>query len=179
MPLIDPTSLRRDQRGSTIIQFLLVLPIFIMLIFASYEIWKLVHLKQSLEAATIQATRYLSVEGLYFLDEYPDGWRRRAYAIVADELANEPLLQDEPVELWVDVGTRFRYGRPQCPGEEAKRASMAVNRAERAQFAVHSRLQIPSPLRIPLVATADNLALAESHWHYLECRPGSLPTPVP
>lgn len=179
MRLMDLGSLHRDERGDTIIQFVLVLPIFIILVFGSHEIWKLVHLKLSLEAATIQATRYLSIEGPFFLDEYPEGWRQRAYVIIARERANELLLQNESVELWVDVGTRFRLGRPECPGDGSKRAHQAVNRVERAQFAVHSELKIPSPVRIPLVGTAENLILTETHWHYLECSPNDVsPTPV-
>lgn len=180
MRLIDITSLRRDERGDTIIQFVLVLPLFLILIFGSYEVWKLVHLKQSLEAATIQAARYLSMEGPFFLDEYPDGWRQRAYVIIARELVNEPLLQNASARLEVDVGTKFALGRPECPGRDATRARYALDRAERAQFAVYSRLEFPSPFRIPLVGTAENVVLTETHWHYLECAPNDVsPTPTP
>lgn len=180
MQLSVPRSLSRDERGNTIVQFVLVLPIFVILVYGSYEIWKLVHLKQTLEAATIQATRYLSMEGPY-LDQYPADWQARARFIVANELTNEPLLKDEldSIQLWVDVGTRSGLGAPSCPGEDSMRAREAVNRAERAEFFVSSRADMPSPLRIPLVGTAENLSLTETHWHYLECDPNSPPTPEP
>ncbi len=178
MSLIDFGHLREDEHGDTIIQFVLVLPIFIILVLGSYEIWKLVHFKQTLEAATIQATRYLSIEGPFLLDEYPYGWQQRAWAIVYQELENEPLLQEEldPNRLTVEVGTRRGLGWPACPDEYARRPQEAVDRAERAQFAVRSRLEIRSPVRIPLVGTPDNLKLEETHWHYLECLP-NIPEP--
>lgn len=178
MQLTPSTPWLRDSRGSTIIQFVLVLPIFIILVFGSYEIWKLVHLKRSLEAATVQAARYLSIEGSH-LDKYPEDWEAYAWTIVAQELENEPLLQDElsGAELWIEVDTRFRFGEPRCPGEDSKSAREAVNRAERAQFSVYSELRIPSPIRIPLVGTAGNLTLTERHWRYRECGPNTLPTP--
>lgn len=184
MSLMDLGCLREDEHGDTIIQFVLVLPIFIILVFGSYEIWKLVHFKQTLEAATIQATRYLSIEGPFLLDEYPYGWQQRAWAIVYQELENERLLQEalNPNRLAVEVGTRRGLGRPACPDEDARLPQEAVSRAERAQFAVRSRLEMPSPVRIPLVGTAENLVLEETHWHYLECLPNiSEPeeTPIP
>lgn len=181
MWLTDPESLPRDERGNTIIQFVLVLPIFIILVFGSYEIWKLVHLKQSLEAATIQASRYLSVEGPFLMDEppgYPESWRQRAWDIIASELANEPLLQDQPPALDVVIAEP-RFGRPQCPDDDATQAATALAEANEAQFALQSQLHIPSPLRIPLVGTAENLVLTEKHWHYLECAPIPPPTPTP
>ncbi len=182
MQLVNLSSLCRDERGNTIIQFVLILPIFIILVFGSYEIWKLVHIKQTLEAATIQAARYLSVEGRY-LDTFPEDWEGRAWNIIAEELANEAILQDDlgAIELRVSVESRVggHISGPECPGEESRRASRARRRAELAQFVVRSQLTVPSPVRIPLVVTADNLTLWESQWHYLECGPNVIPTPLP
>lgn len=180
MSLTAFASLFRDKRGSTLIQFVLVLPIFVILVFGSYEIWKLVHLKQTLEAATIQATRYLSVEGPY-LDTFPGDWQSRAWTYVAQELDNEPLLRDEleSAELTVDVNTRYGYGAPECPGEDSSRPREALDRAQRSQFHLVSRLRIGSPVRIPLLGSAENLVLTEEHWYYLECGPSGQPTPVP
>lgn len=179
MSLITHEPLRTDDRGSTMIQFVLVLPVFLVLVFGSYELWKLVHLKQSLEAATIQAARYLSVEGR-FLDNYPDDWQASAWTIIARELANESLLRDEiaSAELQVEVDSRLG-GRPDCPGEDSRRARLARRRAEQAQFFVRSRLQVSSPIRIPWVRAPEPLALSEEHWHYMECGPNTIPTPVP
>ena len=179
MQLINPGRLRQDERGDIIIQFVLVMPIFLIIIFGSYEIWKLVHLKQSLEAATVQATRYLSVEGPY-LGNYPYDWQELARLIVAEELANEQLLRDELASAGLKVAVDSQYGgRPACPDEDAWRASEAVRIAERAQFLVHSQLELASPVRIPFVTTQDSLTLSETHWHYLECGPNTVPTPTP
>lgn len=182
MFLNDVRSLSRDDRGDAIVQFVLVLPIFIILMLGSYEVWKMVHFKQSLEAATIEATRYLSLEGLYLATEspgYPLSWQQRAWNIVYQELENEPLLKDELSPEQLSVSVDAPYGRPDCPGSESWRTSLAVDRAEHAQFRVSSSLQISSPVRIPLVGTAENIVLSEEHWNYLECGPNALPTPVP
>ncbi|MFQ5342161.1 MAG: TadE/TadG family type IV pilus assembly protein [Anaerolineae bacterium] len=175
-------SLRRDDRGDAIVEFVLVLPIFILMLFGSYEVWKLVHLKQSLEDATIQAARYLSVEGLYLMDEppgYPSSWQQNAWNIVYQELENEPLFRDvlSPDRLTVVVDAP--YGEPDCPGQDSWRTSKAVDRAERAQFFVYSRLKIPPLIDIPFVGRPEDMILTETHWHYLECGPSLLPTPVP
>lgn len=164
----------RDKRGSTVVQFVLVLPVFIILVFGSYEIWKLVHLKQTLEAATIQATRFLSIEGRY-LERFPDDWQWHAWNIISDELGNEPLLQDEleGAELWVEVDTQSGYGRPLCPdADRADDRRTAVREAEDAQFVVRTELRVSWPVRVPyLDAGDDDLTLSESHWRYTECYP--------
>lgn len=171
-----------SERGDTIVQFVFVLPIFLILVFGSYEVWKVVHLKQALEGATIQAARYLSVEGPYLMKEppgYPLNWQQRAWEIIYTELSNEPLLQGafDPNQLQVAIDAPF--GRPQCPGQESSRPSEAERRARRAQFAIRSRIPVQSPLRIPFVTLPETLELVETHWHYLECGPNAPPTPNP
>ena len=52
---------RLGQRGTVLIQFVLVLPVLLILVFGSFALWKVVSAKQSLISGTYQAARYLSV----------------------------------------------------------------------------------------------------------------------
>ncbi len=53
--------LRDGQRGSTLVQTLLILPIFLLIVIGGYEIWKARSVKESLRSGTYQAARYLSL----------------------------------------------------------------------------------------------------------------------
>lgn len=164
---------RRDDHGDAIAEFVLVLPLFLILLVGSYEVWKLVHLKQTLEGATIQATRYLSVEGPYIRREWPQGWRWRAHEIVAQELSNEPIFQGDldAMTLEVDVHSTRGVTGPSCPSDEAIIRSEAYEEAEGARFAVRSQLELPLPIHVPFLTFPERLTLTEVEWHYLECNP--------
>ncbi|MFQ5875026.1 MAG: TadE/TadG family type IV pilus assembly protein, partial [Dehalococcoidia bacterium] len=89
------------QRGSALIQFVLVLPIFLILVFGSFAVWRVISAKQSLASGTYQAARYLSVEGRYLhyypdVDDDPDDWEDVARIIIANELKNNSLLYPFP-----------------------------------------------------------------------------------
>jgi hypothetical protein len=164
---------RLDDHGDAIAEFVLILPLFLILLVGSYEVWKLVHLKQTLEGATIQATRYLSVEGPYIQQEWPQGWQRRAREIVAQELTNESIFEGDLDSMTLEVDLYSARGiiGPSCPGDEAIIRSQAYERAEAARFAVRSQLELPLPVHVPFLTFPESLTLAEVEWHYLECDP--------
>ncbi|HUT16556.1 MAG TPA: TadE family protein, partial [Anaerolineae bacterium] len=55
-------ALFRDTNGTyQLIQFVLILPIFVLILYGSFELLKLASIRQSLETGTYQAARYLSV----------------------------------------------------------------------------------------------------------------------
>jgi hypothetical protein len=163
----------RDEHGDAIAEFVLILPLFVILLVGSYQVWKLVHLKQTLEGATIEATRYLSVEGPYIQREWPQGWQWRAEQIVRQELTNEPIFQDDlpSMTLVVDLHSVRGIVGPQCPGGDAKLQYEARDRARAARFAVRSQLELPLPIHIPFLTLPERLTLTETEWHYLECNP--------
>lgn len=165
---------RRDDHGDAIAEFVLVLPIFLILLVGSYQVWKLVHLKQTLEGATIEATRYLSVEGPYIQQEWPQGWQWRARQIVAEELTNEPVFRDDLDTMTLTVNVQKESGNnyaPSCPGDEAKLQYEALERAYESRFSVVSQLELPLPVHIPFLTLPERLTLTEREWHYLECDP--------
>jgi hypothetical protein len=177
----SPFTFDDDQRGSTLIQFVLVLPIFMLLILGSYELWKLVAIKQRLEAATVQATRYLMVEGRFVLSSsgpgaFPGEWEALAREIIVNQMRHDPLVGDAANAIVVRVDTPTGLA-PECPRGRARR--QPLHALERAQFAVTAALPVPSPLRIPFLGTAEQLVLQETHTAYLECESTSEPTPVP
>jgi hypothetical protein len=48
------------ERGATLVQWMLVLPIFLMIVVGGYEIWRAQSVRESLRSGTYEATRYLS-----------------------------------------------------------------------------------------------------------------------
>ena len=170
-----------DQRGSPLIEFVLVLPLFLILIFGSFVVWKIVSAKQSLASGTYQAARYLSVEGRYLdyapdLDDDPDDWQDAARVIIVRELGNNSLLRPLPQP----VVTIEPPVRPQCPPDDAVRTPMP--HLKRALFTVRAKITLPWPVRIPFLETiTETITLEEKRTSYIECGPifGPTPTPTP
>ena len=167
------------QRGSTLIQFVLVLPLFLILIFGSFAVWKIVSAKQSLVSGTYQAARYLSVEGRYL--RYPGepvptpgSWRYVAWAIIVRELENNSLLRPLPQPI-----ISFEpYSQPRCPQGDAMNDPMPY--LEDALFTIRAEITLPWPVRIPFL-DPETITLVEKRTSYIECEPifGPPPTPTP
>jgi len=58
---LHATELMKGKRGSSFIQTMLILPIFLLIVLGGYEIWRVHSVKESLRSGTYQATRYLSI----------------------------------------------------------------------------------------------------------------------
>jgi len=161
-----------SQRGSTLIQFVLVLPLFLVLIFGSFAVWKVVSAKQSLISGTYQAARYLSVEGRYL--DYPGEWQYAAGVIIVRELENNSLLRPLPQPI-ISFEPPFQ---PRCPQADAVNDPMP--QLEGALFTVRAEIMLPWPVRIPFL-DPETITLVEKHTSYIECEPifEPLPTPTP
>jgi hypothetical protein len=161
-----------EQRGSTLIQFVLVLPLFLVLIFGSFAVWKVVSAKQSLISGTYQAARYLSVEGRYL--DYPGDWEYAAWVIITRELENNSLLRPLP-----QPGVSFEPPfRPRCPKADAVNDPMP--QLEDALFTIRAEITLPWPVHIPFL-DPETITLVEKRTSYIECEPifGPAPTPTP
>jgi len=55
------TKLLEDRRGASTISNLLVLPLLILIIFGSFQVWRLISVKYTLHVATSQAVRCISM----------------------------------------------------------------------------------------------------------------------
>ena len=170
-----------DQRGSPLIEFVLVLPLFLILVFGSFAVWKIVSAKQSLASGTYQAARYLSVEGRYLdyapdLDDDPDDWQDAARIIITSELENNSLLRPLPQP----VITIEPPSRPECPRQRCMEDRYAVDCLLDALFTVRAEITLPQPVRIPFLGS-ETITLEEKRTSYIECGPilGPTPTPTP
>jgi hypothetical protein len=158
-----------------------VLPLFLILIFGSFAVWKVVSARQSLASGTYQAARYLSVEGRDLdyapdLDDDPDDWQDAARVIIVHELENNSLLRPLPQP----VITIEPPSRPQCPERRCTEDRYAVECLLDALFTIRAEITLPRPVRIPFL-DPETITLAEKRTSYIECEPifGPTPTPTP
>ena len=94
-------ALVKDKRGSILIQTVVILPILILVVFGSFEVWKVMSVKQSLTSGTSEAARYLSFN-------HRGGDKDLAEEeIIRQELSNNDLI-DNPYSL--DLEIRYYYG---------------------------------------------------------------------
>jgi len=108
----EMTALLRDKKGSGIITYTLVLPIFIFLIFGVFEVWKIISIKQALDAGTYKAARYLSAN-------YDQEGARE---IVWNEVEKNSVLgEDASKQVKVYIPTR----RPDCSALFTVRAELS------------------------------------------------------
>ncbi|MBM4429671.1 MAG: pilus assembly protein, partial [Chloroflexi bacterium] len=101
-------ALRKDNRGSyELLQFALILPIFVVILYGSFELTKLISIRQSLDAGTYQAARYLSVYHTSYahperVKPRPGDDTLRALRLIWESLqANSYLTGDPAVRLSV------------------------------------------------------------------------------
>ena len=84
-------ALRRSNRGASAVTYALALPLFILLVFGTFEAWRIVSIRQSLERGVYKAARYLSQHHLRYEEA-----RGLLYAEVAD---NAWLMTTSPDDL--------------------------------------------------------------------------------
>jgi len=86
----------KDKKGSTTVQSLFFIAIFVVILYMAFEIWKVVSIKQSLQAATYQATKYIALNGLYW-GLSSGAWAEQVWPFVAAELQNNPFLPGDSI----------------------------------------------------------------------------------
>jgi len=87
---------RKDQKGSTTVQSLLFIAIFVVILYMSFEIWKVVSIKQSLHAATYQAAKYIALNGLYW-GLSTGKWAEQIWPFIVTELQNNPFIPKDSI----------------------------------------------------------------------------------
>jgi hypothetical protein len=75
------------------VQWLLVLPIFLIIVLGGYEVWKATSVRESLRSGTYQAARYLSIN-----PDTGDWLGTIRDDFVVPELANNGLVGEEIAE---------------------------------------------------------------------------------
>ena len=99
-------ALTKDERGVTVITFVLVFPIFLLIIFGMFEIWKIISIKESLHLGMRKVAVYLTEEGRYL--DWPREAKTKTIEIVTQELENNPfvpdnfVIQDHQAVVYID-----------------------------------------------------------------------------
>lgn len=135
---------REDRSGATLIQFVAVLPAFILLVYGTYVVWEVMSARDRLCNAAWQASRYLQVEGPRFPEGtvFPDDWAKVALDFLKEEAAGSQLLSDQTLDL-TNVVVWGRTGDvPHAPGSPEE---STVDAVEPAQFAVRFTVDLPHP----------------------------------
>ena len=96
--------LHKENRGATAVMYMLILPIFVVLIFGIFEIWKVMAVQQSLHLGVYKAVRRLSWYGVQWLPQAgwsfqpgaPGAWESRATSeaqrIISEEIDRNSLV---------------------------------------------------------------------------------------
>ena len=94
--MVSVVNWSRDKKGALAIQSLFFIIIFILIVYMAFEIWKVVSIRQTLHAATYQAAKWISLNGLKCVQEgcqYGlEGYVTRF--IVEPELRNNSFTDD-------------------------------------------------------------------------------------
>jgi hypothetical protein len=145
-------ALIKGERGSTqIIEFVLILPIFVLILYGSFEVWKIVSVKQSLDAAVGRLAQCLR---LYHVD---DDDRDRCERIVWMELGGNSVM-DGPLELAIGY---YDASDRQIPDP--------TNLPCHAIFTTEGVVRLP--WGIPILSSDNNMYLISKHTSFIECEP--------
>jgi Flp pilus assembly protein TadG len=99
----------RDQKGSLTIQALTYVAIFVLILYSSFQLWKVLSIKQSLSAATYQAARFVALNGLLWKGHESDLARQVIEPLVNQELQNNPFV---PAGIRATVAVRLSITGP-------------------------------------------------------------------
>jgi hypothetical protein len=158
--------LSMDQRGATLVTYVLVLPLLILLIFGSYAVWRIMVVRQSLSLGTYQAAWELSQQARYLpLDE--EVWREIAEPIVRENVEGNHLIEPGSI-LNVDVTLPDTVA---CPSSGSRLVDDFL-------FTVKATLRLHTPIRIPYLDPV-NLTLTDQCTSYVQCPREWKGTPPP
>jgi len=112
-------SLLKDKRGTIAIQMALILPILIIIVLGTFEVWKILYVKQTLNDAVYQGVRVLAMRPNHpGIAQEAEALVRRSASLnsfVGDEaLTTTPPLFDVLVN---DGGGKCFSGNPEKPTE--------------------------------------------------------------
>jgi hypothetical protein len=155
--------LSADQRGATLVTYVLVLPLLILLIFGSFAVWRIMVIRQTLFLGTYKAAWELSWRGRDL--EFDEGiWQGIAEPIVRTEVEGNHLIESGST-LNVAV---TRPNTLACPPDD-------VRLIDDILFTVEATLSLPS-IRIPFL-DPEPITLTERHTSFVECPRGWNPPP--
>lgn len=161
-----------DRRGASMAAAAVVLPLLVMVIFGMVAVWRFLSVKQSMDAATYEAARYLSHEGARIAEQLhtwdPERWAeaaRQEIAWVEGEIRRNPFVdEDGPVGIEVNPPAEVNCSGAAAPAINYARDHNAI------RFTVSTVVAFDLPLDIPFVADPPTFTLRESHSERIECQ---------
>jgi len=183
----------KDRRGAyELVQFALVLPVFVLILYGSFELIKLVSIRQSLESGTYQAARYLSVYHMYYYDSQYDRTgvddTANAERLIWDSvLSNSYISAGMPIQLEIryyngagqEIATPVEFPCPEI------RDALADPNNSNLIFTIRTRLTVPWQTSL-LGLSMGSVTLTSGHTSFVDCgpwypppRPTPTPTPTP
>jgi Flp pilus assembly protein TadG len=148
----------KDQRGSTLIQFILLLPAFLVVVLGAVEVWKVLAVKQSLHAGTYQATRYLTLYNEPGSNAETDAFNLIRTALLNNGLVADAVQRGEALNLRVVYYDRF--GRQVEPGPTILDCD--------EPFTVRATLSMPWMTIVPWLSSI-RVTIGDEHNGHVEC----------
>jgi hypothetical protein len=128
----------------------LIIPIFVLILYGSFEVWKVVSVKQSLDAGVGRLAQCLRL--------YHVGDIIRCESIVRTELEGNSLMDGGPLEPEISYYDDSDQLLPYPPNLDCDDI-----------FTVEGTVELPWD--IPLVSSGDNMYLISKHTSFIECQP--------
>lgn len=137
----------RDRSGATLVQFVAILPAFVLLVYGTYVVWQVMSARDRLCNAAWQAARYLQVEGPRFPEEaqFPDDWAKVALDFLKEEAVGSALLEGQVLDI-TNVQVWSSNMQPTGPQAPASGEDSTVEAVDDAQFGVGFMVAVPHPL---------------------------------
>ncbi|MCW5880783.1 MAG: pilus assembly protein [Anaerolineae bacterium] len=167
----------REREGVAAVEFALLAPLVLVVVFGGLYLWFLFTLQDSLSASTYRAARYVSVEG-----EYLGQWPQDVEALTRDMVARD-MARQQGRNLWLQARAEDGYVmadqvtvrvydadgnplgfKPACTGRGGDGGSGGRSRFD---FAIETRLALPA-IFVPTLGEK-RLILTARHVSYLEC----------
>lgn len=136
-------ALRDDLRGATLVQFIAVLPVFVLVFWGSWAVFTVMGAHQTLCEAAYESARWLQVEGPRLPEDttiYPETWEDYAYNIALTEIYGHKQLRES------DFGRSDVYIWPREPRKSPESGDHNENTAEEAIFNVRVTGRIANPI---------------------------------
>jgi len=184
-------ALLKDKRGTyELVQFALLVPIFVIILYGSFEMLKLISIRQSLDAGTYQAARYLSVYHRSYVDQSFNrpsvDDRQRAERLIWESLLANPFVpKDAPIYVVVRYFNRDNQEIPSpidfpCPQIPHNRSLLDD---PNMFFTVRTQMTLPWRASV-LGLSLGSITLTSAHSSFVDCGPwypwpGPTNTPVP
>ncbi len=152
------SKLPRDERGASTVTYVLLLPIFILLIFGALQMWRIISIKQSLHVGTYQTVRCISMH------DPRETTLAGCESLLHTTLASNGLIDDASARA---VKKTYYDADGNVVPDPTQRAYVPCSE----RFSMETELTLPWRVIIPYLP-AREMTLHERKSSYTECTRG-------